>query len=380
MKIKFLTNLFRKSTAGRIATQTKNEKSNEHLDAEGSKALIESGKSKAKTKNYHGAIDDFTKAIALDPTSMDAYFERSKAKREINDINGGLKDLDEGKRLLDNLDSGLKAKDEADAYYNSDDYKNAIRCYNKAIPLIPTITSMYYYRGDSKLRLDDYMGAVEDFNKSIESDSLNKASALYQRSKIKSHKLNDTAGALEDLNMAIEINPNDSDYYYSRSILLDDYDALQDLNKAVDLAPTDADNLIARALKRSAMNDFEGSISDLTRYIGLGPEHSLLTVSEAYSLRAGMRTYQNDIQGALKDHDQAVEADQSNQKAYVERGLIKTCLRDSEGAISDFNWAIGLDPEYADAYYHRGLTKRDIGLENEGLADIMKAKALGYQE
>jgi tetratricopeptide (TPR) repeat protein len=380
MKLNFITKLFKKSTNEDMDTPTKDIKQNKPIDEDGSKAFIESGKLKTSKKNYREAIDDFSRAIELDPGSMTGYLERSKAKRELNDKSGADKDLATGQRLLDNLDSGLKANDDGNTAYEEGDYKNAIKFYNKAIPLIPTITSIYYYRGCSKQYLEDYKGAVEDFDKSIEIGASNRDLSYYQRSKIKSHKLHDKNGALQDLNKAIELNPNDADYYYIRAILVDDYDALQDLNKAVELSPKDADNYIARGLRKKAMEDLEGSIADITKYIELNPKDSLLTVSEAYSLRAGMRLFQNNLEDALIDHNKAVEADRSNEKALVERGIIKDLLQDFDGAILDFNKAIELNPKYADAYYHRGSVKQNNGLEDEGVMDVIKAKTLGFEE
>lgn len=380
MKLNFIKNLFKKPTDERVDTPTPNIKSNKPVDEDGSKAFIESGKLKASRRNFREAIDDFSRAIELDPGSMTGYLERSKAKREVNDKSGADKDLAIGRRLLDNLDNGLKANDDGNAAYEEGDYKNAIKFYNKAIPLIPTITSIYYYRGCAKQYLEDYKGAVEDFDKSIEIGASNSDLSYYQRSKIKSHKLRDKDGALQDLNKAIELNPNDADYYYSRAILVDDYDALQDLNKAVELEPKSADNYIARSLRKRAMEDLEGSIIDLTKYIELNPQDSLLTVSEAYSLRAGMKLFQNNLEDALLDHNKAVEADRSNEKALVERGIVKDLLQDFDGAILDFNKAIELNPKYADAYYHRGAVKQNNGLEDEGVMDVIKAKTLGFEE
>jgi tetratricopeptide (TPR) repeat protein len=380
MKLNFIKKLFKKSVDESIDTPTKDIIQNKPFDEDGSKAFIESGKLKASKKSYREAIYDFSRAIELDPGSISGYLERSKAKRELNDKSGADKDLATGQRLLDNLDNGLKANDDGNAAYEEGDYKNAVKFYNKAISLLPTITSIYYYRGCSKQYLEDYKGAVEDFDKGIEIGASNRDLSYYQRSKIKSHKLRDKNGALQDLNKAIELNPNDADYYYSRAILVDDYDALQDLNKAVELAPKDADNYIARSLRKKAMEDLEGSIADITKYIELNPKDSLLTVSEAYSLRAGLKLFQNNLEDALIDHNKAVEADRSNEKALVERGIIKDLLQDFDGAILDFNKAIELNPKYADAYYHRGSVKQNIGLKDEGVMDVIKAKTLGFEE
>lgn len=380
MKLNFIKNLFKKPSAENIEIPTKKIKRNKLFDEDDSKAYIESGKLKASKKNYREAIDDFTTAIELDPSSIIGYMERSKAKTELNDKSGADKDLATGRRLFDNVDNGLKANDDGNAAYDEGDYKNAIKFYNKAIPLIPTITSIYYYRGCAKRYLEDYRGAIEDFNKSIELGASNMDDSYYQSSKIKSHIFHEKDGALQDINKAIELNPNDAEYYSSRAILVDDYDALQDLNSAIELAPKEADNYIARSLGKQAMEDLEGSIDDLTTYIELNPTDSLLTVSEAYSLRAGMKLFQNELESALKDHNKAVESDRLNEKALVERGIVKDLLQDFNGAIIDYDKAIELNPKYADAYYHRGLVKQNIGKEDDGASDVIRAKALGFEE
>lgn len=379
MKLNFITNLFKKSPNESVNEPAENIKQKIPFDKVGSKAFIESGKLKASRSNYLEAIDDFTKAIELDQGSFEGYLERSIAKRELNDKSAD-KDMAICKRLLDNLDAGLKANDDGNAAYEEGDYNAAIIFYNKAIPLIPTITSIYYYRGYSKQYLEDYQGAIKDFDRSIELQASNRDLSYYQRSKIKSNKLKDRTGALQDLNNAIKLNPNDADYYYSRAILVEDFDALQDLNKAVELAPDEADNYIARSIRKRAMEDFNGSISDLTIYIELNPKDSILTLSEAYSLRAGIKLDQNNLEGALLDYNNAVEADPLNEIAFVDRGIIKDLLQDYYGAILDFNKAIELNPKYADAYYHRGAVKQNIGLKDEGVMDVIKAKTLGFEE
>lgn len=380
MNLNFITKLFRNVANENVDSSQLNINRNIKIDKDGSATFIENGKLKASNRNFREAIIDFSSAIELDPTNITAYFERSKSKRELNDIRGADKDREIGSRLLYNLESGLKANDEGNEAYENGDYKNAIKFYNKAIPLIPTITSIYYYRGCSKLYLEDYQGALEDFDKSIELKDSNRDLSYYQRSKLKSHKLGDKKGALEDLNIAIELNPNDGDYYYSRAILVDDYDAIQDLNKAVELEPTNADYYISRGIRKEKFEDLVGCINDLTKYIELNPKDSFLTVSEAYSLRAGIKMIQNKLEDSLLDHNKAVEADRLNEKALIDRGIIKDLLRDFEGAILDFNNAIEINPNSADAFYQRGVVKQNLGMDLEGAIDIIKAKALGFED
>lgn len=381
MKLNFLANFLKKDKTTSTAYTKDSTKPSEAIHENSSEEFLENGKAKISSGNYLGAIEDFTKAIELEPTSISGYLERSKAKRELKDTDGADKDFEKGNRLFQNLDEGLKANDEGDEYYYSSDYKNAIKTYNKAIRLVPELTSLYYYRGCSKQYLEDYKGAVEDFNTCIQLNASNKAEAYYQRSIIKSFKLNDKSGALEDLNIAIKLSPNEAKFYYSRAKLQDDYDGLQDLNRAVDLEPKEANNYLSRSLKKRRMEDYEGSISDITKYIELKTEDdTYATISQAYSLRGGMKLLSNDLEGALLDRNLGVKADPLSSNAFLDRGIIKDLLRDYEGAATDFSKAIELDPENAGAFYNRGLLRKNIGLENESILDLKKAKELGYEE
>ena len=347
---------------------------NEDLDAPDANTFIASGVAKAKSGNYIGAIQDFDKAIRLDPTAPQAYLERSKAKRELNDERGAAQDLNTFKLMFERLEEGLKANDAAVAAYDSDDYDN------KAISLLPSLASAYYHRGIARLCLGDHQGAVEDFNTSIETNASNKAYAYHQRGKIKGHKLNDAKGAMQDFNEAIALCPNEADFFFSRAKISEDYDAIKDLNRAIELDQNNAEAVFYRALKRHDMEDIEGTIQDLTHFIELEPTDTTSSISEAYSLRGSMKQDLCDYNGALHDHDQAIEHDPSRAGAYFDRGVNKHLLGDFEGAIGDLTQAIALAPSHALAYQFRGLARAALGLQSEAETDFNDARSHGYSE
>jgi TPR repeat protein len=87
-----------------------------------------------------------------------------------------------------------------------------------------------------------------------------------------------------------------------------------------------------------------------------------------------------DYNGALHDHDQAIEHDPSRAGAYCDRGVNKHLLRDFEGAIGDLTQAIALDPSHALAYQFRGLARAALGLQSEAETDFNDARSHGYSE
>ena len=50
------------------------------------------GVSKYELQDYRGAIQDYSKAIELDPSFADAYFNRGLVKYALNDIDGACLD------------------------------------------------------------------------------------------------------------------------------------------------------------------------------------------------------------------------------------------------------------------------------------------------
>jgi len=136
-----------------------------------------SGYAKHLSKNYAGAIADFTKAIEIDPTRDESYNHRGNAKAKL------------------------------------EDYRGAILDYTKSIEFCPIelISSPYFNRGVAKAKLEDYRGAILDFNKVIESDppSFTNAATYYHRGLAKLNLGLKDSGCL-DLSKAGELGHADA--------------------------------------------------------------------------------------------------------------------------------------------------------------------------
>jgi tetratricopeptide (TPR) repeat protein len=366
----------RKATTGKQVERTPPNVANLTADSllHQAKASVEAG----DTKSALAALDQ---AIALEPTNPEAYMRRGKLRRKLKDERGAGQDMSMAKLMIDRMDEGLKANDDGNAAYTSGDYRSAVRHFNKVISLLPTLTSVYYWRGLAKQYMDDFTGAIEDFNLCIAAHASNAPDAYYARGQIKYHKMNDSAGALQDYNRAIELKPEDPDVYRSRAILLDDHAAIHDLTRAIELNPTDPNTYLHRSLKRMSLQDYDAAIRDLTTVIDMAPDDLAdMTFSEVFSLRGHVRLLLYDFPAALEDANKAIELDQTRAVAFLDRGTIKAIMKDTEGAVADLDTAISLDPSCAEAYHQRGLARRELGMESEAIADITKAKELGFTE
>jgi len=164
-----------------------------------------------------------------------------------------------------------------------EDYRGAIQDYNKAIERKPSNEELYYHnRGIAKGQLGDYRGSIQDFNKAIEIEPDN-AQAFFNRGYTKS-KLEDYRGAIQDYNKAIELNPLYSDAYHNRGSAkrqLEDYrGSIQDFNKAIEINPLFASSYLLRGVSKYALGDKAGACLDWSKAGELGDSDAYVMIKE----------------------------------------------------------------------------------------------------
>jgi Tfp pilus assembly protein PilF len=185
------------------------------------------------------AIQEFSRAIQLNPNYEMAYFMRAVTYEELREYLKALQDYD---RTIE-----IDPKD-ADNYYvravhkiespNIRDYRGALIDLNRAIALNPRYTRAYIQRGTLKYeKLKDFKGALADLNQAI-SISPRSVSAYQERASLK-RELEDFRGALADYDRAIKINPKSADTHFNRAglrlKLKDRAGAIQDYRQAARL-------------------------------------------------------------------------------------------------------------------------------------------------
>lgn len=189
-------------------------------------------------EKYDPAIEHLNQVIAKEKSYSDAYFYR-----------------------------GL-------AYYKegtSDNYKHhrqllklSLADYNKAIELDPTSEESYFDRGEVKIALHDYIGAIADFKKSIELEPKD-LEAHYMKAMCNYHYGYEEV-ALKEMKEIVEIDPNYSDahhfiglYYYE----MDQFEAaLAEFDKLISLESKHADSFYYRGLTKLDMNNIDGACAD----------------------------------------------------------------------------------------------------------------------
>lgn len=275
--------------------------------------------------------------------------------------------------LMSQSEISTKAK----ALYNKEDYKGAIKLYNKAVEENKAGFMDFYYRGNSFLMLRSYQEAYNDFTTCIERSG-NFAEAYYLRGSILINS-NQIYPAINDFEMAIKYAKNDtikSISYYARAgakLYTQNYEsAIKDCLESLKIDSTShrskgayvnlstcygylnrKDESIA-ILKRMYLKDstdlpiignlgyeltqmekYEESIYYFDRALKLFPNDGYVLSNKSYAyLKMGK------AKEALELINKSVKFDPTNSFAYKNMGLIYLALKEKQKACDAFNTAI----------------------------------------
>ena len=138
---------------------------------------LDRGYQKINSRDYYGAVADFSKAIELDPDNASLNYD--------------------GRGL---------------AKYLLKDYKGSINDFSKAIELDPNNFRAYGNRGNAKKSSKDYYGAINDYSKVVESDDADPKliELTFTMRAIAKSNLGDRNGACADMRKAASLGNEDA--------------------------------------------------------------------------------------------------------------------------------------------------------------------------
>lgn len=163
------------------------------------------GIAKGYLGDYEGAIRDFDESIKINPSNLivygsSVYYWRGTAKDVLKDEYGTFADLQKAESMGDTRATDLLKLIKKENRYSL--------LKNEGLVLD------YLARGITKTLLNDYYGALDDLNKCIELDPSN-SEAYYTRGSIKL-KLNDESGANEDFLIAKSMGHKKADEHLNK--------------------------------------------------------------------------------------------------------------------------------------------------------------------
>lgn len=267
-----------------------------------------------------------------------------------------------------------------------EDYMLAIQYFNQAIKAKPYLADPYFFRALAKLYLDDYKGAERDCSLCLERNSYK--SEAYKVRGFARQQLGMDSLAVNDYNRGLEYNPLDKYFLFYKSVALtqlkryesadstfstllrqypnfdegyaargrfnvlrgDTVAALSDIATALRLSKSQINPYLMRAEIMANRHNWAEALTDMDDVIRMAPDEADLYLNRAY-----LRYNNNDLFGAMSDYNYALDLDPSNAAALYNRGLLNYEVRNLTKAMADFSAVLKLDPENFHARYNRGL-------------------------
>jgi tetratricopeptide (TPR) repeat protein len=322
----------------------------------------------ADSENYAQAIENYQKAIQLNPEYADAYYNLGNALYRQGQL----------EQAIENYQKAIQLNPEyADAYYNlgialSDhgQLAQAIENYQKAIQLDPGKVLAYNNLGNALCKQGQLKRAIQNYQKAIQ---LNPEYALaYYNLGIALSDHGQLAQAIENYQKAIQLNPEYADAYYNlgnalyRQGQLDQ--AIENYQKAIQLNPKYAlaYNNLGNAL--SDHGQLAQAIENYQKAIQLDPGEVL-----AYNNLGNALCKQGQLKRAIQNYQKAIQLNPEDADAYYNLGYALSGQGQLKRAIQNYQKAIQLNPEDADAYYNLGYALSGQGQLERAIQNYQKA-------
>ncbi len=320
------------------------------------------------------AIEDYTRAIALDGTTPSFYNNRGLVYREMGLFDLSLEDHDRALALKPDLPDTYNNR--GLTYKEMGQFDRAIADFTTAIRLDPPYADAYTSRGWTYQEMGQTDRAMEDYDKAIEIDPTrvvafnDRGIALLERGLIEA--------AIEDFTRAIKLNPLFAEAFTNRGLAFEQAGqvdaALADYTSAIKAEPTFANAYNNRGLIFERTGRLDRALEDFTTAIRLSPSSI-----DAYNNRGLVYEDLGQFDRAVDDYDRSIALKPDDYLSYSNRGIALAKMGRFEKAIHDQTKAITLKPDFAQAYIERGTCYEQTGRGALAKTDLQKACALGYE-
>jgi len=398
------------------------------LDPFNAESFHSRGAAKDSLGNYEEAIKDYDQAILLN--SNDAYFfnSRAVAKGNLGIYDEAIKDLDKGlkidptnKTLLENRNliqnfideenfknpnekTSTIWKIEGDILREEKKYKKSIIYYNNAIEQENDYSNAYLCRGFSKYLLKDFLGATNDWQRSINT-SKDKVDTFIQLGNFKFQNL-DYSEAIEYYNKGLKINPNSKDLYcyrgYTNHTLKNYKSSFEDFEEVLRLDPKylihdknkkfkDSFEFVKDKILKQKKAEDKKRAEDKSKTLDYEKqkifhkekESAKNWKSKGDNLKPKLDTEEiklNTLIEAIYCYTKAIEIDSkyrekliNREEAFISRGICRYLKLDYKDAYEDFSKSISFSQKNSLAFLYRAEVQIKLNNYSDSKNDFESA-------
>ena len=259
------------------------------------------------------------------------------------------------------------------AKYGLDDFMGAEQDYTRSIDLSPYLADVFTNRAIVRSQLENFKGAMEDFDKAVEMDASN-GEVWFHRART-NLLLKKNYSCIVDCNKAIQLRYQGESVYILRASAEQEIkrynEAIEDLGMARKINPANGYVFTQRGLVWIELNKTDSAIADFSRAVDLDSVNTYAVFNRALALLK-----KPDQAAALKDLNTVIRISPYNSYAYYNRAIVLIGMKEKRGAIRDFDIVSKLDPKNIVSYYYRSRLKSELGDYTSALEDLDKTIAL----
>ena len=284
-------------------------------------ALQARGFSHSTLNDHKAALLDFDRLVQIDPKSSNAYSLRGIERYYLDDLMGSMADHDEAVRL--NPRNSSAYIDRSGTRMAFEDFEGVIADTTQGLKLDPTQQAGYLVRGQARMKLGQVREAADDFTEGLKHDPSH-STLYFHRGEVRL-VLRETAAGLDDLAKAIEVAGGTASAYYTRGRVFqelgDEERAFPDFQKAIDLDSRTGPAWVGLGQIHFGRGALDKAEADFEKAIECNPRDS-----DALHLRGEVRAERDDVKGALDDWKRSLESCRPENhllRAHLENHLLE---------------------------------------------------------
>jgi tetratricopeptide (TPR) repeat protein len=304
----------------------------------------------AMEKNYEVAIKLFTKAIKIEPSNPQIYFNRGNAYGESGNYHAAISDL--GKSLKINPRNCEALLAIGNSYRACGDDDLALASYEKAMRIDDRFYKAQLNIACILIDRRDFGGAINLLNKVIDlapdlpEANSNMGLALQRIGKVDA--------SINFYRRALAIKGDYFDAYYNLGNALRELgnmsESLLSYDKAISIKNDFSEAWCNRSIVLNDMGRYEEAIASCNHAIGIKPNYP-----EAYSNRGNSLKELKRIDEAIASYQEAINANSMYAEAYCNLGNLYKIQNNLELALINYDKAIALKSDLVDANLNKSL-------------------------
>ncbi|KAH1170981.1 tetratricopeptide repeat protein 6 isoform X2 [Mauremys mutica] len=323
--------------------------------------------------HYYEAIQQFSKAIEVDPTNVRVYLCRAQAYRQVHNLQRALRDINQAIHLYPT---------ESYLYIIRGQYLIEMKEYKLAsfcILQVAEMSDVSFKTSPVQQALvlsfcQNHSKAIECLLEVIADQPAPSMFVLLGKIQMKAKKTKDAVEsfqlALKILTSSAKILPNTFEaaeiYYFLGLCYMEQVSLLQAyeaFSLAVKVYPNYSDAFYQRGLCRMQLNQAK-CIQDFNRALAINPKHF-----QAYLSRAAYYGSKGRYSKAILNCNEAIKIHPNSVRAYLYRGTLKYHNKTYKNAVEDLTKTIDLDKICVLAYYNRAICYHQIKDFRKALTD-----------